>query len=477
MPGRDAMDLTPEAAGGGPDPLPASPVSAEAATRAALARARETEALHAFLCLDTEGAVAAARRLDALAEAERGPLFGLPVAVKDNIAVRGLPSTSGSALLDGYRPPYDATAVERLRRAGAVVVGKTNLDEFGMGSSTTRSYRAPTRNPRDPERIPGGSSGGSAAAVAGGAALAALGTDTGGSVRQPAAHCGILGIRPTYGRVSRFGVTAYASSFDQVGCMAQDPVQLARVLAVIAGRDPRDATSAARPVPDFPAAAARPGLPKRIVTCSPEELRALDPESRAAFSGVVEALESGGCEVRATALPSAATAVAAYYLLVCAEASSNLARFDGMRYGRRRPGRHLIDTYYRSRSAGFGPEVRRRILLGATILSRGYRDAVYRAAARARREITAALLSAFAEGDLVLLPTTVGPPRQLTEEPDPEAEYESDRFTILAALAALPAISVPAGTRAGLPFGVQLLAPPWREELLFSAAAAFADRF
>lgn len=459
------------------DRLRAGAVSAEEATRATLARARETEPLGAFLHLDAEGAVAAARRLDALAEEERGPLFGLPVAVKDNIAVRGLPSTSGSALLDGYRPPYDATAVERLRRAGAVVVGKTNLDEFGMGSSTTRSYRAPTRNPRDPERIPGGSSGGSAAAVAGGAALAALGTDTGGSVRQPAAHCGIFGIRPTYGRVSRYGVTAYASSFDQVGCMATDPVWLAQLLAVIAGRDPRDATSSGEPVPDFAAAAARPSLPPRIVTCGPEELRALDAESRDAFSAVVEALERAGCAVRAAPLPSAATAVAAYYLLVCAEASSNLARFDGMRYGRRRPGRHLIDTYYQSRSAGFGPEVRRRILLGAAILSKGYRDAVYRTAASARREITAALLSAFGEGDLVLLPTTVDPPRRLTEEPDPEAEYDSDRFTILAALAALPAISVPAGERAGLPFGVQLLAPPWREESLLSAAAALSARF
>ena len=451
-------------------------LTAEEAARTALARARETEpSLRAFLHLDPEGALAEARRQDSLPTGERGPLSGLPVAVKDNIAVRGAPCTSGSALLDGYRAPYDATVVERLRRSGAVIVGKTNLDEFGMGSSTTRSYRAPTGNPADPRRIPGGSSGGSAAAAAAGSAFAALGTDTGGSVRQPAAHCGIFGIRPTYGRVSRYGVTAYASSFDQVGCLSPDLAWVGRLLTVIAGEDPRDATSASRPVPDFGAAAEAPRLPKRLAVAGPEELAALDPASREAFSRTVRAIEQAGSEVREAPLPPPETAVAAYYLLACAEASSNLARFDGMRYGRRRGAGWLFDVYRETRSVGFGAEVRRRVLLGATILSKGYRDAVYHAAGEARREITAALLGLFEESEFLLLPTTVGPPHRIGEEPDPGAEYDSDRFTILAALARVPAISLPAGEREGLPFGVQLVAPPWREAPLLSAAAAVAE--
>lgn len=456
--------------------LRAGEITAEEATRSALARARETEpSVRAFLHLDPEGALAEARRQDALPSGERGPLSGLPVAVKDNIAVRGLPCTSGSALLDGYRAPYDATAVERLRRAGAVIVGKTNLDEFGMGSATTRSYRAPTGNPADPERIPGGSSGGSAAAAACGSAFAALGTDTGGSVRQPAAHCGIFGLRPTYGRISRFGVTAYASSFDQVGCMSSDLVSVGRVLDAISGEDPRDATSASRPAPDFGAAAGTPRMPKRLAVAGPEELGALDPASREAFSRAARAIERAGVEMREVSLPPPETAVAAYYLLACAEASSNLARFDGMRYGRRRGSGWLFDVYRETRSVGFGAEVRRRLLLGATILSKGYRDAVYHAAGEARREITAALLRLFDEGEFLLLPTTVEPPRRIEEEPDPGAEYDSDRFTILAALAGVPAMSAPAGEREGLPFGVQLVAPPWREAPLLSAAAAVAE--
>lgn len=455
--------------------LRAGELTAGEAARAALDRARETEpSVRAFLHLDPEGALAEARRQDELPRGERGPLSGLPVAVKDNIAVRGLPCTSGSALLDGYRAPYDATAVERLRRAGAVIVGKTNLDEFGMGSSTTRSYRAPTGNPADPSRIPGGSSGGSAAAAACGSAFAALGTDTGGSVRQPAAHCGVFGIRPTYGRVSRFGVTAYASSFDQVGCLSSDLVSVGRVLGAISGEDPRDATSASRPVPDFGAAAGTPRLPKRLAVPGPEELGALDPASREAFARTARAVERAGVEVREVSLPPPATAVAAYYLLACAEASSNLARFDGMRYGRRRGAGWLLDVYRETRSVGFGAEVRRRVLLGAAILSKGYRDAVYHAAGEARREITAALLRLLETADFLLLPTTVEPPRRIEDEPDPGAEYDSDRFTILAALAGTPAISLPAGEREGLPFGVQLLAAPWREGPLLSAAAAVA---
>ncbi len=445
-------------------------VSAEEATRAALGRARET--IGAFLHLDAAGALDRARALDRTAE--RGPLFGLPVAVKDNIAVRGWPSTSGSALLEGYRPPFDATVVERLRAAGAVLLGTTNLDEFAMGSATTRGARGPTRNPADPERVAGGSSGGSAAAVAAGAAHAALGTDTGGSVRLPAAHCGVFGIRPTWGRVSRFGITAYASSFDQVGCFAADLADLGRVLAVISGRDPRDATSAEREVPNFAAAASRPALPRHLVSCGEADLALLDAASRRAFAAAVERFERAGCRVRSHPLPAAGAATAAYYLLACAEASSNLARFDGMRYGVReeRDG-PLAATLRESRTRGFGREARRRVLAGAAVLSRGYRDAIYRAALDTRRRVADELGRLFDHGELILLPAAVAPPRRLDEEPPPEVEYRADRFGILAALASFPALSLPAGERSGLPFGIELMAPPWREDALISAAAAF----
>ena len=452
--------------------LRAGETSAEEAARLALGRAAAVDGeLGAYLYLDREGALTRARALD---QGPRGALFGLPVAVKDNIAVRGWPSTSGSALLRDYRAPFDATVVERLREAGAVLLGATNLDEFAMGASTTRGFRGATRNPADPARVPGGSSGGSAAAVASGAAFAALGTDTGGSVRQPAAHCGVFGIRPTYGRVSRFGITAYASSFDQVGCFASDLTDLGRVLAAIAGEDPRDATSAAREVPDLAAAAARPASLRAIVTCGARDLEALDPASRRAFSAAVRRFERLGCEVRRVALPDPDSATAAYYLLACAEASSNLARFDGMRYGRREAGDGPLAAAFReSRTRGFGTEVRRRVLAGATVLSHGYRDAIYQAASETRKRVAADLLRLFDAGDFILLPVTVGPPRRLDAEEPPALEYWADRFSILAALASLPAISLPAGERSGLPFGIELMAPPWEESALFSAAAAF----
>ena len=464
----------------GPGPPPTAGArgapSLAATTEAALDRAEAiNRRIHAFLQLDRDGAMAAARALDGQSPDCRGPLFGLPVAVKDNIAVRGLPSTSGSALLREYRAPYDATVVERLRQAGAVVLGTTNLDEFGMGSSTTLGFRGATRNPVDPTRITGGSSGGPAAAVASGAVAAALGTDTGGSVRQPAAHCGIFAIRPTYGRVSRYGITAYASSFDQVGVLAADPGVLAEVLSRIAGADPRDATSASREAPDFTAAAARPALPHRIMTVGDADLEALDTPSREAFDAAIRRFEEGGCEIRRFALPDPESSVAAYYLLACAEASSNLSRFDGIRYGDRRAKEGVLSTTFReSRTQGFGNEVRRRILLGATVLSRGYRDAIYGAATEARRQITDHLLAAFDQGALLVLPITKVPPRRLDDPVPATVDYEGDRFTILAALAGVPAIAVPAGARCGLPFGIELMAPPWNEAALFSAAAAFS---
>ncbi len=464
------------AAGGEPSdiPLPPGDLDVVGATAAALDNAEEVDCgIHAFLHLDRDGATATARRLERQRPAARGPLFGLPVAVKDNIAVRGLPSTSGSAVLRNYRAPYDATVVERLRGAGAVIVGTTNLDEFGMGSSTTSGYRGPTRNPVDLERIVGGSSGGPAAAVASGAVPVALGTDTGGSVRLPAAHTGIFGLRPTYGRVSRFGITAYASSFDQVGCLAAEVTDLGRVLSTISGADPRDATSVAREVPDFTTAAARPAFPRTVAACSDEDLAILDPQSRRAFHRVLRRLEAGGATIHRFQLPEAVTTISAYYVLACAEASSNLARFDGMRYGSRVEGDGtLAATIRASRTSGFGDEVRLRVLLGTTVLSQGYRDAIYAAATAARTAIRERLLGHFERGEFLLVPIARTAPRRLSDPVEAGADYDGDRFTILASLAGLPALAIPAGERDGLPFGVELMAPPWEEAALLSAAAA-----
>lgn len=450
----------------------ATAANAGAAVRRAEAANRD---LRVYLHLDREGAIDRARQLETQPPEDRGPLHGLPVAVKDNIAVRGLPSTSGSAILRNYRAPYDATVVGRLRHAGAVILGTANLDEFAMGSATTSGFRGPTRNPVDPERIVGGSSGGPAAAVASGTVAAALGTDTGGSVRQPAAHCGIFGIRPTYGRVSRYGITAYASSFDQVGCLASNLSILGRVLTAVAGRDSRDATSADREVPDFAAAVEAPSLPGAIATCSDAEIAGLDPPSQAAFRAVLRRFEDTGCAIRRIELPDPVSTISTYYVLACAEASSNLSRFDGMRYGSRVEGDGTLAGAFRaSRTAGFGDEVRLRILLGTTVLSEGYRDAIYGAATAARRRMAAQLLAAFESGDLLLLPITKTGPRRLSDPVAAGDDYDGDRFTVLASLAGLPALSVPAGQRSGLPFGVELMAPPWNEARLFSTAAAFS---
>jgi aspartyl-tRNA(Asn)/glutamyl-tRNA(Gln) amidotransferase subunit A len=444
------------------------------------------ERLNAVISFDYEAALAEADAVDArAAQGEALPLAGVPIAVKDNICTLGLPTTCGSRLLAGYRSPYEATAVRRLRAAGAVIAGKTNLDEFGMGSSTESSALGPTRNPVAPGRVPGGSSGGSAAAVAAGWVPAALGSETGGSVRQPAAFCGIVGIKPSYGRVSRYGLVAYASSLDQIGVFGRSVADAARVLDVIAGPDPLDATAAVHngePLGAVAAAAAAgsgpAGLPLRGLTVGvPSEYfpAGLDADVRAACDTAVELLRQLGAAVRPVSLPSTRFAVPAYYVIATAEASSNLSRFDGVRYGVR-PADVAVtaDVYERARSAGFGAEVKRRIMLGTYALSAGYHDQYYGTAQRVRSRICADFDDAFADAiDVLFTPTTPTPAFRFGEKTaDPYEMYLSDIFTVTANLAALPALSLPVGSSGGLPVGGQFIAPRWREATLVRAAAA-----
>ncbi|RMH23437.1 MAG: Asp-tRNA(Asn)/Glu-tRNA(Gln) amidotransferase subunit GatA, partial [Gemmatimonadetes bacterium] len=470
----------------------------QAVDRAADAlRAREAaageggpEGLNAFLAVPDAEAV---RRQ---AEAAEGPLAGVPVAVKDNLVTLDLPTTCASRLLEGYRSPYEATAVRRLREAGAVVVGKTNLDEFGMGSSNENSAFGPVLNPLDRTRVPGGSSGGSAAAVAAGIVPLALGSDTGGSVRQPAAFCGVVGFKPTYGRVSRYGLVAYASSLDQVGVLGRRVADAAAGLEAVAGHDPRDATSAPRDVPELRVAAARgaadgarpDGLADLRIGLPREYLPAdLDPGVREAFEGACEALRAAGARLVDVSLPSTPYAVPAYYVIATAEASSNLARFDGVRFGRRAPDVETgpegaadadVDAFRamveRTRSWGFGREVRRRIVMGAFVLSAGYNEAYYGRACRVRRRLAAEFGRVFAsEADVLLTPTAPGVAFTLGERlDDPLAMYLSDIYTVTANLAGLPALSLPVGVAGGLPVGGQLLGPPWSEAPLVRVAAA-----
>jgi aspartyl-tRNA(Asn)/glutamyl-tRNA(Gln) amidotransferase subunit A len=408
-----------------------------------------------------------------------GPLAGVPVAVKDNIATRGTLTTCASRILEGFRPPGDATVIERLNAAGAWVAGKTNLDEFAMGSSTEHSAFGPTSNPWDLSRVPGGSSGGSAAAVAAGLVPVALGSDTGGSVRQPAAFCGVTGLKPTWGRVSRSGLVAFASSLDQVGVFARSARDCARVLGVIAGRDPLDATTAAEPVPDYEAAL-EGGIAGLSVGIVDGTLEGLDAEMRESFErslGIVRAL---GATVTRVALPSLGLSIAVYYVVANAEASANLARFDGIRYGRRAPGEQTLrESYVRSRTEGFGGEVKRRIMLGTFALSSGYHDEYYGRAQRARAKISAEFRAAFSGLDLIAMPTTPTVAFRKGEKlDDPLSMYLSDVYTAPANLAGIPAISVSAGISSdGLPIGFQLLGPHFAEPLLLRAAAALEGAF
>lgn len=427
---------------------------------------REDGAIHAFLSLNPR-AEEDARAVDALPPARRGPLAGLPVAVKDNLCTEGLVTTCGSRMLASFVPACDATAVRRLRDAGAVILGKTNLDEFGMGSSTENSAFGPTANPRDRSRVPGGSSGGSAAAVAAGFAPVALGSDTGGSIRQPAAFCGVIGLKPTYGRVSRQGLVAYGSSLDQVGPLAGSIRGCALLLEAIAGRDGADSTCVDLPAPAAAATSAEVrGL--RIGLVGDAVFDGIDPAVSRATRRAAEALEQAGARVEEIALPHTRYAIPAYYVVATAEASSNLARFDGVRYGRRE------GSLESSRGLGLGPEVKRRIMLGTFALSSGYQEAFYLRALRVRSLIRRDFLQVFERGiDAILTPTTPTTAFRLGEKiDDPLAMYLSDLCTVTGSLAGLPALSVPFGDdEQGLPIGVQLLGPDFTESRLLGLGA------
>lgn len=455
-----------------------------AATRAAKACFKQIEAedkaIHAFLALDREGALRRAGEIDAAAAKGEllGPLAGVPIGIKDVLTQEGLPATAGSKILEGYRPPYTATAVRRLADAGAVLLGKLNCDEFAMGSSNENSAYGAVRNPHATDRVPGGSSGGSAAAVAAGMAVATLGTDTGGSIRQPASFCGVAGVLPTYGRVSRYGLIAFASSLDRVGPFAANVRDAATVLGVIAGHDPMDATSSTEPVPDYTAnidsgvRGLRLGVPAEYFA------EGLDPEVRRAVEDAIEQLRAAGAEIKPISLPHTRYAVPTYYVIATAEASANLARFDGVRYGYRAPDSNTLAAMYRrSREGGFGPEVKRRILLGTYVLSAGYYDAYYKKAQQVRRLLTNDFLSAFEKVDAILTPTAPTPAFKLGEKTDnPVAMYLADIYTVTASLAGICGLSVPCGkSRDGLPIGVQILGKHFDEATVFRVGRAVED--
>jgi aspartyl-tRNA(Asn)/glutamyl-tRNA(Gln) amidotransferase subunit A len=425
--------------------------------------------------------VAADRVLEEAAEVDRTkaplPLAGVPIAVKDNLCTRGLPSTASSKILDGYIPPYDATVITRLRQAGAIIIGKTNCDEFGMGSSTENSAYGPSRNPWNTDRIPGGSSGGSAVAVSARFAPVALGSDTGGSIRQPAAMCGIVGLKPTYGRVSRYGLLAFASSLDQIGPLARTVFDAALLLQTMAGPDVADSTAASAAVPDFCEALSgnvkdiRIGIPRSILDDG------IDADVRSAFTKSLEVLRSDGATLVEIDLPHARYAIPTYYLVATAEASSNLARYDGVRYGFRatNTGGDLRTMYSRTRALGFGTEVKRRIMLGTYVLSAGYYDAYYLKASQVRTLIRRDYDAAFERVDVVAMPTSPTPAFPLGERvEDPLQMYLADIFTVSAPLAGLPAISVPCGfSSERLPIGLQLIGRPFDEATVFRVADAY----
>ena len=451
--------------------------AAELAAEALRYAQAENPKTNAYLHFSPERALAAAKRVDEqIARGEDpGPLAGVPVAVKDVILTKGVRTTCGSKLLANYVPPYDATAVVRLEQAGGVIIGKTNCDEFAMGSSTENSAFGPVRNPVALDRVPGGSSGGSAAAVAQGTAVVALGSDTGGSIRQPASFCGVVGVTPTYGRVSRYGLTAFASSLDHIGPFSRSVKDSATLLRVIAGRDLRDSTSADAPVPDY--TALLDGNVKGLKLGLPREyLKELMSETGDLISRGVKTLQSLGCEVREISLPSTDYAIASYYIICTAEASSNLARYDGVRYTfRSEMSDTLSDMYRNTRGEGFGAECKRRIMLGTYVLSAGYYDAYYLKAQKVRALVARDFANAFQEVDAVLAPVSPFPAFKLGEKvDDPLAMYLSDIYTITGSLAGIPCMSVPCGnTVEGLPVGMQILTRHFDETTMFRLAHAF----
>ncbi len=458
--------------------LEAGEISSEEATRACLERIRAAdETLGAFLHVAEERALAEARASDERRQSGKvlGPLDGVPVALKDNLSTEGIPTTCASKILEGYVPPFDATVVRRLKEAGAVILGKLNMDEFAMGSTTECSAFRPTRNPWDVNRSPGGSSGGSAAATAARLAFGALGTDTGGSIRQPASHCGVVGIKPTYGRVSRYGVVAYGSSLDQVGSFGRSVEDAALLLQAIAGHDPMDSSSLNEPVPDWVGGLAgasvdgmRVGIPKEYF------VRGLDPEVEGAIRAAIAELVSMGAKVEEISLPHTEYASAAYYVIAPAEASSNLSRFDGIRFGLSIRDGSLRDVYEKTRAAGFGTEVKRRIIAGTYVLtSENY--AIFERAQKARTLIRRDFDEAFTKVDLIVAPVAPTAARRLGEAAeDPVETYLADTFTLTCNLAGLPGMSLPCGfTSKGLPVGMQLIGRPFDEASLFRLGAAY----
>lgn len=431
----------------------------------------------AYVTLTRERALNTAQMVDAqkLTLHEGRMLAGIPIAVKDNICTKGIPTTCASKILSNFVPPYESTVTERLTEHGYVLVGKTNMDEFAMGSSTENSGFHITRNPWDLEKIPGGSSGGSAAAVAADECLAALGSDTGGSIRQPAAFCGVVGMKPTYGRVSRFGLIAFASSLDQIGTLAKDVRDTAILLNIISGHDPRDSTSASLAVPDFTSVLGRDiknvkiGIPREYF------VEGMDREIEAAVRQAIAHLETLGAIPVEVSLPHTEYAIATYYILATSEASSNLARYDGVKYGLRAGARDLLDMYFQTRAQGFGPEVKRRIMLGTYALSSGYYEAYYRKAQQVRTLIKQDFERAFERVDTLVTPTTPSAAFSIGEKiDDPLQMYLSDIFTISINLAGLPAVSIPCGfTSAGLPIGLQCIGRPFDEETILKTAYAY----
>lgn len=455
--------------------------SAVEITREALVFAeRENPRTNAYLMFSAERAMAAAERVDAKVAAgeEPGMLAGVPFAVKDVILTKGLRTTCASKILEHYVPPYDSTAVERIEAAGGIILGKTNCDEFAMGSSTENSAFGPVRNPVALDRVPGGSSGGSAAVVAQKTAVVSLGSDTGGSIRQPASFCGVVGVTPTYGRVSRYGLVAFASSLDHIGPFTRNVRDAATVLEVMAGRDPLDSTSADAPVPNY--AAHLDGNVRGMKVGVPVEyMKHATGETAELINRAIEELGKLGCEIRDISLPATDFAVATYYIIATAEASSNLARFDGARYGLRSSSSGtLADMYRNTRGEGFGPEVKRRIMLGTYVLSHGYYDAYYKKAQKVRALITRDFTNAFQSVEAIVAPVSPFPAFRIGEKvDDPMAMYLSDIYTITGSLAGIPCMSVPCGTtKDGLPVGLQILCNHFHEQQMFLLADAFERR-